>query len=248
MFSILQFVAGLAFIFLLFAVATNTKFRRRLKSFWFRKTDEAADNFGDVITDTKDVLKTAHVEVEDFENRVAKVMAEIKIAAKTHADRVADADKWGRIAKAMLEKGDEANAKLAIKNKQAAEKQALGIKTQTDINVATVEKLKAQLANRKDVIETAESDLIVQEARYAAVKMRDEMLQASDSFGGTFTDLNAAKNHIDREEARLDAKDELRGTSAAELEQLYSINTDVDAELEALRSSLKGSAPVTTGK
>lgn len=248
MLSILQFVVGLVVIFALFAVATNKKFRRRLVSFWGRKTDEVSDNFGNVITDTKDALKNAHKEVESFEDKVARVMADIKIATKTHASKVADAEKWARIAKSCLENQDEANARIAVKNKQKAEKEALAIKTQTDLNIVEVEKLKSQLLNRKDQIESAENDIVVQEARLASCKMRDDMLAAGDAFGGSFNDLEAAKKEIDRYEAELNAKDELTGTSAVELEQLYSINTDVDAELAALKSSINTQASATTGK
>lgn len=237
MFSTLQFVAGLALIFGIFALATNVKLRRRLWGLWNRKTDQLADNIGDVITDTKQAIANANTEVENFERQIAKAMGEITVAKSDHASAVADAQKWGRIAEHHAKQGDEANTRTAVQKKQAAEKRALSIKTQTDLNIAQVEKLKAQLAARKDQLTTAESDIVVQEARQTSLKMRDDMLQASSAFGGSFADLEQARKEIDRYQAELDARDELRGSSAEELERLYNIDTNVNDEVQRLMSS-----------
>jgi phage shock protein A len=247
MFTFIQFALALVAIFALFAVVTNTKFRRRLTSLWFRKTDAVADSFGDVITDTKDAITRGNQQVESFENKVADLAAEVKIASVKHAGLVADANKWARIAQNAVEAGDTKNARIAVANKQRAEKEALAIKTQTDENINTLERLKAELAGRRDQIQAAEADIVVQEARYAGLKMRDEMLQASNAFGGSFGDLETAKEEINRFEAKLDAKDELRGSSNVELERLYSVNTDVDDELQKLITSVKGADTAKIG-
>lgn len=247
MFTFIQFALGLVAIFAMFAIITNTKFRRRLTSLWFRKTDAVADSFGDVITDTKDAISRGNVQVESFENKVTDLAAEVKVASVKHANLVADANKWARIAQVATEKGNIADARIAITNKQKAEREALAIKTQTDANVETLERLKTDLSGRRDQIQSAEADIVVQEARYAGLKMRDEMLQASNAFGGSFGDLEAAKEEINRFEAKLDAKDELRGSSNVELERLYSVNTDVDDELQKLIASVKETEPAKIG-
>lgn len=222
---------------LILSVVTNRKFRNRLWSFWNRKVDSAADNLGDVVTDAKDTIKKAHVEVENFEDKITRLMAKIKVSKNEHEKYVAEAEKWHQIATNAAKAGDTNRARVAIGQKQDAEKKAVSIQQDTAKNAALCDKFRAQLTARKDEVRSAEVDINVQDARQASLQMREDMLKASSAFGGGATDLNKARRELDEFEARLDAKDELGG-NLEELEQLYSVNTNVDDELQKLLSDV----------
>lgn len=238
MFNLIEFALVGFVVFVVLVVLTNTKLRGRIVSFWNRKTDAVADSFGDIITDGKDAIKKASVVVESFEDQIASAMAKIKVAKNQHEKLVAEANKYDGLAKAAIQAGDDVRAKTAIAAKQKAEKQAIVLHEQTVKNVELCDQLRLQLANRKDAIKNAATDIIVQEARQTGLQMREDMLKSSAAFGGQTTNLTEVRQQLDEYEARLDAKDELNGGGIEELERLYSVNTDIDIELDKMKNEL----------
>lgn len=238
MFSLLQFVGCIVVGMFVLMMFTSQKLRRRITGLWRRKSDEVADNFGDVITDTKDAIHNAKSSVENFENQLANAKANIKIAQNQHANYVKEAEKYGELAARAAKAGDEKNARLALTKKQAAEKLAISTASETEKNVQLVERLVQQLSSRKDQIRTAELDVVIQEARQTSLNMRKEMMGASSSFTN-INSLDQARKELDLYEARLDAKEELSTDSVQQLEQLYSVDTKVDDELKSLMESVK---------
>lgn len=238
MFTVFEFVVGAVFAVFFLMLVTSQKLRRRITGLWRRKTDEVADNFGNVITDTKDAIHNAKVNVDNFENQLANAKANIKIAQNQHANYVREAEKFGELATRAAKAGDEKNARIAISKKQTAEKLALSTASETEKNVQLVERLVQQLSNRKDQIRNAELDVVIQEARQTSLDMRKEMMDASSSFTN-INSLDQARKELDLYEARLDAKEELSTSSTEQLEQLYSIDTNVEDELKSLMENVK---------
>lgn len=246
MFSLVEFfVVGGLFLFG-FMFLTNSKIRRRVFSLWSRKSNEVADQLGDAVTDTRYAVSQAEVQVEDFENKLAEAMAKLKVAKNEHANCVADAEKYAKIAQNAIDAGDDVRAKQALGKKQAAEKRAVAILGETQRNGVMVEELRARLSHRKDEVQDAKSDISMQEARLIGLHMRESMLAAASSFGDSSQDLTAARKSLDEYEARLDAKAELSGGNDEELERLYCVNTSVDEELAKMKAA-KEVKPVKVG-
>ena len=242
MFTIFELVVGALLLVSFLAIITSKKLRRRIVGLWSRKTDDAADMFGDVVTDTQDAIVTAKVQVDNFESKIAGLMASIKLATNEHSQMVSEANKWHRIAEQAAIKNDIGGARTALGKKQAAEKRAVAIKNETDRNTSMCEELRSRLSSRKDEVRDAEVDVSVQEARLAGLKMREDMLQSVSAFGGTSQDITSARRSLDEYEARLDAKDELRGNED-DLERLYMVDTNVDEALNELLSNVNKSEP-----
>lgn len=247
MFNFIEIVfGGIACLFVLMFLS-NQKLRRRIYGLWRRKGDEVADNFGNVITDTKDAIHSAKVGVESFENQLANAKANIKVAQNEHAKQVKEAEKYGELAARAAKAGDEKNARVFLTKKQAAEKLALNIAAQNEKNIALTENLVSQLTNRRDQIRSAELDIVIQEARQSGLDMRSDMMKAASSFTN-INSLDQARKELDLYEARLDAKEELSGDNLDKVEQLYTVDTEVDKELKSLMESVNNESVSQTSR
>lgn len=247
MFNFIEIVfGGIACLFVLMFLS-NQKLRRRIYGLWRRKGDEVADNFGNVITDTKDAIHSAKVGVESFENQLANAKANIKVAQNEHAKQVKEAEKYGELAARAAKAGDEKNARIFLTKKQAAEKLALNIAAQNEKNIALTENLVSQLTNRRDQIRSAELDIVIQEARQSGLDMRSDMMKAASSFTN-INSLDQARKELDLYEARLDAKEELSGDNLDKIEQLYTVDTEVDKELKSLMESVNNESVSQTSR
>ena len=231
MFTFLGILAVGAFIVL----ASNYKLFKRVKGWYYRSTNRAADAFGTVVDDMKDNIKNAGAEANEFKTQIAELMAANSKLNKEHQKSVADAEKWSLIAREAAEAQNEQHVRSAVEKKQSAEKHGIMLATTVANNEKLIQKLRSQLDNRFDQIKIAQTDVVTQEARFTSLQMRERMLQASNSFGNSELDsLTKTKEELDAYEAKLDALDTLTTDDAIQLEKIYHVDTKVDEEVSKL--------------
>ena len=226
---------GIICVGVMIVLASNYKLFKRVKGWYYRQTNDAANLFGTIVDDAKDNLKAAEVETKDFRNQIAELMAANEKLDNEHKKSVAEAEKWLTIAKEAAAAKNQEHVKAAVEKKQAAEKYGITLATNVAQNEKLIQKLRNQLDSRVNEIKTAKTDVVTNEVRFTSLRMRERMLNASNAFGGGSLDsLTKTKEDLDDYERKLNAMDELGGEEAVELEKIYRVDTKVDDEVQRL--------------
>lgn len=219
---------------------SNEKLTRRLRSKFKREKNDLADKFGNLSTDYDDALVQAEKQQEQFVAAVAEAKAELKINQGKYDDLIRSVDKWNVIAQKEAEEGNRDNVEQAIKQKRRCEEQAKILADLLEDGVVHIEKLHSQLDSQRNQIEDAEFNAAIVKARQASLDVRKRMNATESLFNeGSLKSLKSLAEELSREEAKMDAVDELSGTPVQDLERKHMHDSSVDDEVEALLSKVK---------
>jgi len=177
---------------------------------------------------------------------VAGAIASQKRSQQQYEKAQAAANNWHQRAQLALQKGDENLAREALSRKKSQMETATSLKSQLDTQGTQVEALKRNLIGLESKISEAKTKKDMLKARASAAKA-NEQLQGTMGKLGTGSAMAAFERMEDKVlqmEARSQASAELAG---ADLESQFAAlesGSDVDLELEAMKSQiLGGTAP-----
>jgi phage shock protein A len=212
----------------------------------FRGAAAAADDkLKDAERDGKFAIQDSKKQMAEFTAKIAHLMAENRKMEKRYDNAKADVNKWQSIAIKAAANNDEAGARLALQNKNVAQKVAATMKTEIEKTESIIVNLKKQLETAKTKIGSAESNLTRLAARNEAAKIRTDLAKAATDFNSGDSPLAALddlEKDVESQESEAEAWEELQGSAGqeADLEDKYSsAGSDVDDELAKLMGKNK---------
>ncbi len=177
---------------------------------------------------------------DDFERKVANVVAQRKGLERQIQEAREEANKFGNIAKQAAAANNRDDAREALTRKANANGKAEGLSKEIETTKATEQQLRALLESTRARIAKAKSTHAVSAARLTGAKVRKAALSDASSFGSSLAALDDLENQASRAEDEAEALEEMKGTGQDSLEVKYdAAAADVDDELEALMSSNK---------
>ena len=217
-----------------------------------RISDVIAANLNDLVDRVEDperMIKQLIREMEENINSaregVVDALASEKQLAKELDSQRRQAEEWHSRARRALEAGNEALAREALLRKKEHDGIVANLETSWESARRTGDRLKTQLRALEAKLEEARLKKGSLVARQRAAQAREQMDRVSDRFQ-TGLDLDHSfgrmTDKVGEMEARMEARAELYGEySEIEREFLKMVtNSEVEAELAALRKELKG--------
>lgn len=217
-----------------------------------RISDVIAANLNDLVDRVEDperMIKQLIREMEENINSaregVVDALASEKQLAKELDSQCRQAEEWHGRARRALEAGNEALAREALLRKKEHDGIVANLEISWESARRTGDRLKAQLRALEAKLEEARLKKGSLVARQRAAQAREQMDRVSDRFQ-TGLDLDHSfgrmTDKVGEMEARMEARAELYG-EYSEIEREFlkmETNSEVEAELAALRKELKG--------
>lgn len=204
--------------------------------------------------DPEKILDQAIIDMQEdlvqLRQAVAGAIASQKRVQQQHDRAQTEANNWQQRAQLAIQKGDEGLAREALVRKKAQAETATALKTQLDQQAASVDSLKRNLIALESKIAEAKTKKDMLKARASAAKA-NEQLQSTMGRLGTSTAMGAFERMEDKIlqlEARSQAASELAGADLESQFALLESGSDVDSELEALKSQMLGGGSVNQGQ
>ena len=217
-----------------------------------RISDVIAANLNDLVDRVEDperMIKQLIREMEENINSaregVVDALASEKQLAKELDSQRRQAEEWHSRARRALEAGNEALAREALLRKKEHDGIVANLEASWESARRTGDRLKTQLRALEAKLEEARLKKGSLVARQRAAQAREQMDRVSDRFQ-TGLDLDHSfgrmTDKVGEMEARMEARAELYG-EYSEIEREFlkmETNSEVEAELAALRKELKG--------
>jgi phage shock protein A len=198
--------------------------------------------------DPEKILDQAIIDMQEdlvqMRQAVASAIASQKRIQQQYNQAQTEANNWYQRAQLALQKGEEGLAREALSRRSVQTETATALKTQLDQQSTQIDQLKRNLIGLESKIAEAKTKKDMLKARASAAKA-NEQLQSTMGRMGTSSAMGAFERMEDKilqMEARSQAAAELAG---ADLESQFAqleAGTDVDAELEAMKAQLAGTA------
>jgi phage shock protein A len=191
------------------------------------------------------LLIDMQAELDSVRASVAEAVAD-EILMRKRLERERDEmNKWQERAAVALKRRDDATARTAMEQKVASSNRLQQYEAEHGKQVAEVEKLKSAVRDLEDKIRQAQHKKTLLVARYANAKSTSKIQAAIDRTDSrsAFAQFQRLEDRIDRQEAKIQAWDELDGTKlpSSDIEKEFleaEQKARIEAELAELRSSL----------
>lgn len=204
------------------------------------KKDQAADAITDPEVDAKIAIEDSERLVNDFESKIADLMAHNKRVAMDVNAAKQDVDKWSNIATKAAAAGNRDDCTVAIKNKAEAAQKQERLQHEVEIADKTIAGLRVQLDATKEKIAHAKDNKEVLSARLKSAEIRKQLTKASTAMdsGGPLAALDTLERKTVECETGADAIEELHGNKEEELANKYSaVNAGVDDEVSKMMAA-----------
>ena len=207
----------------------------------------------DAVDAAEDVGRTARQTVRDIETEIGKVEeAQVSVQAEYNqleykiTQGQAEVDQYQGYAKQALAKGDEALARSAIADRQAAEARLKVLQEQAAKFKPDLDKLNTALAELYAKRDEMQRDTSLIEARSSVAEARSTAANVLGGIGGheaSAKTFDSLKDKVARQEAEADARSQIaaRKSAADPAKKYASLNAttpSIDDELAALRAEV----------
>lgn len=218
-----------------------------LRNFFRGQADKAATALEDVERDSKFAIEDSEKQAAEFQSKIAKIMAQNKIAIRKRSDAQDEVEKLQRMAERAGESGDAEATRELVEKKTAAQRNYDTLNSQVTQNETLIKRLRDQLEGVRTKIANAQSNRGRLVAQLEGAKIRKEMASASSQFGGSspLAALDKLESAVEAAEADAEVTEELVGAEDAStaLEEKYGDNAnDVDDEVARLLGSRSGTS------
>lgn len=239
---IIELLIG-AFVFsgILLSTKSGRNIFKALKNRVANAADEAEKELRDPVADGKAAIAEAKDKLSRLKESRRKLMTSISLLDKKIANATATRDKFETVAKAAAQAGDATAARVAIGQKQAAEKQLTMLTAAQKANNTTLEAFNNGIRDLTAKITEAEanSESLVIRAELAKVRAEISLEELNDT--GTAAALDRLREDTEEVEAEvgaLEAEQAERTDSEKVLEKYGDHSTNsIDEELEQLMAS-----------
>ncbi|MCS7031845.1 MAG: PspA/IM30 family protein [Gloeomargarita sp. SKYG116] len=194
--------------------------------------------------DPEKILDQALLDMQEdqvqLRQAVAQAMATHKRVEQQYNQNLALAEEWYRKAQLALQKGEEELAKQALARRKSYADTAAALKTQLDQQAVQLENLRRQMTALEGKIAEARTKKDMLKARLRAAKATEQVNQALGKVGtsGAMAAFERMEEKVLTQEAKAQATVELAGDTLEEQFKLLEGNTDLDAELQALKAQM----------
>lgn len=220
---------------------------------WFNRAGRVvrgqANKGMDVVEDAT-FESTLRQTVRDMKTELNKVVRASADAMSNHnrleaeyQKYVRQSEEWKDRARKALEQGREDLARKALARKKEADEQVASMQVSVDSARTTSEKLKAQVSELKNKIESAQRNANTLIARKNAAKAQKKVSEALAGVGEADNAFSALKNFeesVARDEASARAYESMAGSPDEDLEKEFeSLDvSSVDDDLAALKAEI----------
>lgn len=210
-------------------------------------------NLNSLVNQAEDPEKILEQTVLDMQNdliqlrqAVAHAIATQKRTERQSSQARTNAEEWYRRAQLALQKGDEALAREALSRRQTFLDTAQTLQTQIDQQRGIVEQMKSNMRALEAKLSEAKTkkDMYIARARSAqAARRLNEMLSTNDP-RNSMAAFERMEQRVLEMEAQAEAVAELNQGSAIDRQfRALESNSNVDAELAALKAQLAATSP-----
>lgn len=229
MLTLLSYFVMLCFgLFVLYSFAPTLYKKVAVKGYTMRKkAEEMLDN---PIEEAEFNIDKAKVELNEFKNRVAQLMAN-NIQLKNRRDsETQDRDKYMRIATKAAGCNNESDAREALENKNKHSSRVEELSSQIVANDNLINKLRDTMSKHEDRLEDAETKSVSLKTRLTNVQLRDKLVSSELDTSG-LSSLDDFEKKVEQMEALSDAKSEVFETTLADK---YENDSNIESELASL--------------
>jgi phage shock protein A len=204
-------------------------------------------NVNDMVSKAEDpekILEQALIEMQEdlvqLRQAVASAIATQKRTQQQFNQVQTEANNWQQRAQLALQKGDENLAREALTRKKSSTDAANGYQSQLANQNATVDQLKNTLIALEGKISEAKTKKDMLKARAQAAKANEQLqgMAAGMNSGSAMAAFERMEDKVLQLEARSQAAAEIAGADLASKFARLESSSDVDLELEALKSSM----------
>ncbi|MCS6782028.1 MAG: PspA/IM30 family protein [Gloeomargarita sp. SKYBB_i_bin120] len=194
--------------------------------------------------DPEKILDQALLDMQEdqvqLRQAVAQAMAAHKRVEQQYNQNLALAEEWYRKAQLALQKGEEELAKQALARRKSYADTAAALKTQLDQQSVQLENLRRQMTALESKIAEARTKKDMLKARLRAAKATEQVNQALGKVGtsGAMAAFERMEEKVLTQEARAQVAGELAADTLEEQFKALEGNTDLDAELLALKAQM----------
>jgi len=215
---------------------------------WIRgKKDEAANKLKDPVRDGKFAIEDTEKQIAGFMQRVAALVAQNKRSQRQVIEAKEEVTKWQNIAQQAIGAGNEADARSSLEKKAQAATRLTTLTSEVERNDKLITTLRQQLNNARARVAQAKSDYSRLSARMEGAKIRQDLANASSTFGtgdSPLAQLDDLSRSVEEKETEAEAMEEMAGMgtdTSQDLEAKYGqgCGTDVEAELQQMMAQAK---------
>lgn len=200
-------------------------FFKNLKNRMRKVADEAAEAIKDDEANAQYAIEDAEDKIKEIRGNLAKVVSQRIQAERQVTAKQAEVDKYLNAAKAAKSKGDEANARSLLGEKQGRERELIALQA----GLEEIKKGEAGMRTTLNTYETrvakAKSNSAVLSARANTAKMRKELASATAGIedNNVLSALDELEQDVLEDEAEAAAYEELgsASTSSEDLANQY---------------------------
>lgn len=204
--------------------------------------------------DPEKVLEQAIIDMQEdivkMRQAVATAIAGQKRVQQQYDRASKEAGVWQQRAQLALQKGDENLARQALIRKKADAETAAALKGQLDQQTTMVGQLKQNLVALESKLGEAKSKKDMLKARASAAKASEQLQSTTSSLntGSAMAAFERMEEKVLEMEARSQAVAELAGADLDSQFAALEAGSDVDLELEAMKTQMLGGAPADQGQ
>ncbi|OLP17070.1 phage shock protein A [Leptolyngbya sp. 'hensonii'] len=195
--------------------------------------------------DPEKILEQTVLDMQDdlihLRQAVAQAIATQKRTERQMSQAQTNADEWYRRAQLALEKGDENLTREALVRRKTYQETATALRTQVEQQTGIVNEMKQNMRLLEGKISEAKSkkDLYIARARSAKASQQiNEMMGRVGSNSSSMTAFERMEEKVLQLEAQSQAIAELGADDLTKKFAALESGSDVDAELEAMKSQL----------
>ncbi|MEN9227908.1 MAG: PspA/IM30 family protein [Gloeomargarita sp. HHBFW_bins_205] len=194
--------------------------------------------------DPEKILDQALLDMQEdqvqLRQAVAQAMATHKRVEQQYNQNLALAEEWYRKAQLALQKGEEELAKQALARRKTYMDTAAALKAQLEQQAVQLENLRRQMTALESKIAEARTKKDMLKARLRAAKATEQVNQVLGKVGtsGAMAAFERMEEKVLIQEAKAQAVGELAGDALEEQFKLLEGNTDLEAELQALKAQM----------
>ncbi|MEO0307311.1 MAG: PspA/IM30 family protein, partial [Gloeomargarita sp. GMQP_bins_120] len=194
--------------------------------------------------DPEKILDQALLDMQEdqvqLRQAVAQAMATHKRVEQQYNQNLALAEEWYRKAQLALQKGEEELAKQALARRKTYMDTAAALKAQLEQQAVQLENLRRQMTALESKIAEARTKKDMLKARLRAAKATEQVNQVLGKVGtsGAMAAFERMEEKVLIQEAKAQAVGELAGDTLEEQFKLLEGNTDLEAELQALKAQM----------
>lgn len=210
---------------------------------------KAADTMNDPVANADLAIHDSINYINDFRNKIATAMAEIKNLEKKATEAQQKAENYKVVAQKAASDGKEDVARQALTKSLSFSKEAAALNSEKKNLDSIVVTLRAQLEQAEKQIEKAKSSKTILETRQIGNEVREGLANLQNEYGdksNPLARLNELEEHVNKEAGRLDALEELSGSNDGLAQYEASLgDAEVEAQLAELMSKSKKETEVT---